>query len=275
LGPQNLYASAYFVDSTLIQKAGAAIKQRLLTACSMIEYFYAIDRGMPVMTKLRVWAVLCSLGLVFSGAEASTLRIACDASASGGEVSINGKFKGECPLDVQVSAGIIQIRVKKLIAGKPEMFEQSVRLGDDVVKRIDVNFGGSPDSGVDGPSRGAVPAVDRKALAQQRYELELTQYTNSIDACLPKFDTEVRRRRATAQQAHQRVYSACRSELAANADGDENYFRVGCGSRSLDWAMPSTRLEDTPEWKSWSAIDGVPARTWCETQFTKPTPPSN
>jgi hypothetical protein len=234
---------------------------------------YAIN-GDGKMTKLRFSSLLFSLVLVVPGVEASTLRIACDPGASGGEVSINGKFKGECPLDVQVAAGILQIKVKKLIGGKTETFEQSVRLGDDVVKRIDVSFGGSPEAAMPGAGSAAMPTVDRAALARQRYELELAQYNASIDACLPKFDTEARRRRAAAQQAHQRVYSACRAELAPNADGDENYFRVGCGSRTLDWEMPSSRLEDTPEWKAWSAIDGVPARTWCADQFTKPTPPS-
>jgi hypothetical protein len=226
------------------------------------------------MTNYRFSSLLLLLAFVIPGAEASTLRIACDPGASGGEVSINGKFKGECPLDVQVAAGTLQIKVKKNISGKTETFEQTVRLGDDVVKRIDVSFGGGQDTGMLGAGSAAMPTVDRAALARQRYELELAQYTASIDACLPKFDTEVRRRRAAAQQAHQRVYSACRAELAPNADGDENYFRVGCGSRSLDWEMPSSRLEDTPEWKAWSSIDGVPARSWCEGQFTKPVPPS-
>jgi hypothetical protein len=226
------------------------------------------------MTNFRFSSLLLLLAFVLPDAQASTLRIACDPGASGGEVSINGKFKGECPLDVQVAAGTLQIKVKKNISGKTETFEQTVRLGDDVVKRIDVSFGGVQDAGMPGAASAAMPTVDRAALARQRYELELAQYAASIDACLPKFDTEVRRRRAAAQQAHQRVYSACRAELAPNADGDENYFRVGCGSRSLDWEMPSSRLEDTPEWKAWSSIDGVPARSWCEGQFTKPVPPS-
>lgn len=72
----------------------------------------------------------------------SMLRIACDAQSSGATVTINGKFKGECPLDgVKVSEGNTHIRVVKLIdPTRYWLFEQNINMGDDVVKRIDVTF---------------------------------------------------------------------------------------------------------------------------------------
>lgn len=73
---------------------------------------------------------------------AAALRISCDGSSAAAEVSINGQFKGECPLDVQVEPGEIQLRaVKREGKTKQRVFEQTLRLGDNVVKRIEILLG--------------------------------------------------------------------------------------------------------------------------------------
>ena len=69
----------------------------------------------------------------------SMLRIGCDDSAAGAEITINGVFKGECPLDIQVEAGTLKIQVvKKVDALHERVFEQEVRMGAGTVKRVDV-----------------------------------------------------------------------------------------------------------------------------------------
>jgi formylglycine-generating enzyme required for sulfatase activity len=73
----------------------------------------------------------------------SLLRVACDEESAGAEVSINGKFKGECPIDLSLPEGTHQINViKRVDDEKYRTFNQTLRLGDGVVKRIDVSLGG-------------------------------------------------------------------------------------------------------------------------------------
>jgi len=85
--------------------------------------------------------VLLSLALLTSSSAyaQSMLRVACAAGDIGAEVSVNGKFKGECPIDIQVVPGSIKLRVeKKGDALREYLFEQEFRIGDGVVKKVDV-----------------------------------------------------------------------------------------------------------------------------------------
>ena len=71
-------------------------------------------------------------------AQESLLRIICEGGNAGAEVSVNGQFKGECPLDIGVNAGTFTVRaVKKVDATQERVFEQEVRMGDGVVKRVE------------------------------------------------------------------------------------------------------------------------------------------
>lgn len=90
--------------------------------------------------RLLVRCVLLTLAFVASPCTLaqSMLRVACEGSNIGAEVSVNGKFKGECPLDIQVPAGTINLRVeKKGDAMHESLFEQEFRIGDGVVKKIE------------------------------------------------------------------------------------------------------------------------------------------
>ena len=51
---------------------------------------------------LLVLALSASADLLAAGA---TLRIACEGDAVGAVVLVNGQFKGECPIDVQMPGG--------------------------------------------------------------------------------------------------------------------------------------------------------------------------
>ncbi|MNG74482.1 hypothetical protein D3C79_329630 [compost metagenome] len=73
-----------------------------------------------------------------AGTGVATLRISCDDESQGAEIFINGQFKGECSLDVDVRPGTVEIRA---VNSKKQIFEQSVRLTAGTAKRIDIEFG--------------------------------------------------------------------------------------------------------------------------------------
>ena len=49
------------------------------------------------------------------------LRIACEGSALDEDVTINGKFKDQCPADIPVTAGTAQIRAVKHVGDHQEL----------------------------------------------------------------------------------------------------------------------------------------------------------
>ena len=72
----------------------------------------------------------------------SLLVVNCKGENAGAEVSVNGEFKGECPLEVKVPAGSLKLKVqKKVDPFNDRIFEQEINLGDDVTKNIDVVLG--------------------------------------------------------------------------------------------------------------------------------------
>ena len=71
-------------------------------------------------------------------AQSALVRVQCDDADKGAEVSIDGKFKGECPVDIGVPAGTVKLRVvKKVDASRERVFEQEFRVGADTVKRVE------------------------------------------------------------------------------------------------------------------------------------------
>ncbi len=94
--------------------------------------------------KLVYTLLLSTLSLLMSAntyAAGSTLNVICKGDDIGAEVLIDGKFKGACPLDVKVSAGTLKLTVlmKSNFLGN-RIFEQEIRIGDDVTKKIDVTL---------------------------------------------------------------------------------------------------------------------------------------
>ncbi len=70
------------------------------------------------------------------------LRVACDGDNASATVEINGKFRGECPLDLQVPVGTLQLLVRKKVdTERDRLFSQEVRMGEDSIKKIDVQLG--------------------------------------------------------------------------------------------------------------------------------------
>jgi TPR repeat protein len=72
------------------------------------------------------------------------LRIACEDSNKGAEVIVDGKVKGKCPLDLQVSEGMVKLRVRQVVDDLEEhVYEEEMQIGDGVRKTIDVELGPS------------------------------------------------------------------------------------------------------------------------------------
>jgi Protein of unknown function (DUF1566) len=92
--------------------------------------------------KLRALIVLLfllPLGHAQTPAPSAVLRIACEGDALDADVHINGIFKGQCPVDVAVPEGSLQVRVTKALGTLQERsFEQTLRMVAGTAKRIDV-----------------------------------------------------------------------------------------------------------------------------------------
>lgn len=82
-------------------------------------------------------AISLSLSAHASG---GLLRIICDGEANGAVVYVNGKMKGECPLEMKAAAGKLNLRVQKTVNGDTKLFEQSMYMGDGVLKKVEVQL---------------------------------------------------------------------------------------------------------------------------------------
>jgi TPR repeat protein len=84
---------------------------------------------------------LLSFGVCASAfADNPMLRITCEGKNTGARIYVNGKLKGECPLDMQVPPG--RVRLVGVVPHNDEfdvVWEQTVTLSEDVVKKLEVN----------------------------------------------------------------------------------------------------------------------------------------
>ena len=137
------------------------------------------------MTRYSIpLAIAATLAMPAAYGAGSLLRIACEGADARAEVSINGQFKGECPLDVQVNAGTIQLRVAKPIdAERERAYVETFRIGDGVVKKIDAVL--KVQLTAEGQRRQllAEEAKQREAVEQKRkFDEMVVQYRAAADA---------------------------------------------------------------------------------------------
>jgi len=121
--------------------------------------------GASVVTACTLLALTAQAG---EPAPRALLRVACDGINTGAEVTINGEFKGECPFDVQVPAGPVELRaVKPAGEMRESIFEDSFKLGGGVVKKIDIVLG-APQLTAEGQAIAQErQAKERERLAQE------------------------------------------------------------------------------------------------------------
>lgn len=90
----------------------------------------------------RLAALAVLLYLTFCPVHAaSMLRIACEGQNAGAVISVNGKPRGSCPLDIQVAAGSVHVTaVKKFADGQERIFERVMEVGDGTVARVTIEL---------------------------------------------------------------------------------------------------------------------------------------
>ena len=97
------------------------------------RYIRFLAYALPVLFATSAWAQADGKAM---------LRIVCDAEGANAEVTINGQFRGECPVDMSVAAGTLKIVVtKKLDESRQRVFAQDIRVAADSVKRVEVVLG--------------------------------------------------------------------------------------------------------------------------------------
>lgn len=70
------------------------------------------------------------------------LRLRCDGPSEGAEVRINNQLKGQCPIDLAVPEGKIQLSVRKELGrGQFHLYEKELFLSANAMKRENVIFG--------------------------------------------------------------------------------------------------------------------------------------
>jgi formylglycine-generating enzyme required for sulfatase activity len=147
----------------------------------------------------------------------SMLRVGCEGNDIGAEVSINGKFKGECPLDIQVGEGDLQMRlVKKVDTLHERVFEQDIRMGDGVVKRVEARLG---------PAQ--LTAEGRRVEAQRQETARLREEARLRDI-------------AAAEQKRQEAVARGLAELRAQGvePGNGKAFRDCADCPEMVWIPP-------------------------------------
>ncbi len=210
---------------------------------------------------IRSLCVALGALIVMTSAQAqpATIRVACEGAALDAAVSVNGDFKGECPLDVQVKAGTIKLRATKTFGGKEEAYEQQLRLGSGTTKRIEVQFASQPAT-----PAFAAPVIDHKAIAMQKYEAELAEWQRSVDQCRPRYADYERGLRQEMRDTSREHHAMCVRRF--NNDPD---FVNDCGS----WDRASSEAWDRKREAKLAYENRRSETEWCERQFTKPVKP--
>ncbi len=226
----------------------------------------------------RSFVVQAALLVAVSSAHGSALRLACEGSAEGANVTVNKIFRGPCPIDVQVKPGRILVMATKTIDGKPIVFNHELMLGEGATKRIDITFGDGPGGAETAPVRAAPVAavvIDPKAVAKERYEAELAEYQQSIASCLPRHQIEKDRLRQRALDEMNAQLSQCKARARSGGKpGDwswQAFYKMECGPDKMEDREYEASHLVTPAEKQY--LNFVGAKQWCQAQFTAPRAP--
>jgi hypothetical protein len=205
----------------------------------------------------------------------STLRVTCDDTAVGAEITVNGQFKGECPVDIQVKGGSLTLNASKIIDGMRKVNEQTIRIGDDVAKRVEISFGTTLGSNLSAPSSETVK-IDSKAVALKVYEAEMAEYEKSIQDCLPTHTIEKRRIDQSIKALYREKRNRCIDDHDSSYRDDENYLVMACGPRTWDGrddtSVFNLYIVPEPEYSEYLRVSDS-ARQWCERKIKKPKTP--
>lgn len=139
----------------------------------------------------------------------SAVRIVCEGQAAGAEITINGKYRGDCPLDVEVQPGNIELSaVKKVDPLRERRFTTRFGIGEAAAKRVEVQLGP-----VELNAEGRRQEAERQRAEAERRRLEEERKRAEAEA-KRKADEE----RARAQAAAAARQAELRRLAAEQAD---------------------------------------------------------
>lgn len=207
---------------------------------------------LPYLMNTMRHSALFALGLALALhalAADSALRVTCQADAAGAEVHVNGKFKGECPLDIAVQEGEYKLRVVKAVdASHERSFEQTVRIGDGVAKKIEITLS-PPQLNALGQQRAAEVGRQEQAALQPLRQSAESGNVPAMLAIARAYSTG----RGFTQSYEQAVYWLRKAAETGNTQGMVSlgwYYATGRGFAKNDelataWYRQAAEAGDT------------------------------
>lgn len=108
-------------------------------------------------TSLLSLVLLASLHTAALAQGSAVLRVSCTDANAHAEIHINGEPKGNCPVDIPVPPGAIELRaLKKIDAVHERVFELDFQMFANTAKRVEVELG--------------APRINPQALRRQQAE---------------------------------------------------------------------------------------------------------
>lgn len=103
----------------------------------------------PVTNRFFIFALFIAMNCAgFANVYATplaitaALRVACDGASDGAIVEINGKKKGQCPVDIQIAPGDIKLKVYQKVDDSHERaFFAEFFMAENTMKKIEVKLG--------------------------------------------------------------------------------------------------------------------------------------
>ena len=182
---------------------------------------------------------------------ASLLRVSCEGPDVGAQITVNGAFKGDCPLDIQVPEGAVDLRVTKSVdATRERVFEQQFRIGDGVVKKVEATLS----------------APQPTPAARRRLEQEFQRFKQAAEAGDPEamFRLAYRYEQGLGTAASEADAHAwyLRGAEAGNADAMTNLayrYQTGRGVardyvQAADWYRKAVELGNTTAMNNLAAL---------------------
>ena len=116
-----------------------------VAANQLAQRISSLELTMNLQAKLAINLILMiasshiSVSTAQAQSGAAMLRIDCSGNNLNSEVYIDGVFRGECPVDIQVQEGIRKLRFYKKVDQRFERVqEQELRVGAATIKRIEI-----------------------------------------------------------------------------------------------------------------------------------------
>lgn len=95
---------------------------------------------MPLLFAIN--SALSSHVIAAASSASAAIRVACSGEADGAIVEINGKKKGQCPVDIQIAPGDMKLKVYlKVDASHERAFFANFFMAENTMKKIDVKLG--------------------------------------------------------------------------------------------------------------------------------------